>query len=241
MHGLTGTHGAGSPGRSLPNASTFWPSSVTSLYPASPSASISRLQRPEGIVSTRRAPTATQRRLLRPPTPRPSPPCRSPDVFRPAALLEPPRVGHDAVAALLVAPVNDVHPGRDVRPAPGHRDVFLYRYLLRRHHLTPLVYPLQQLSDAIGELRTHHHVHLRHATEQGLPLLLRHAPRHCDVISGRARCESSVLLRERHTSTARPPLAQHPATPGIYSKHSPTILSPPMLALFRLTCSPSAE
>jgi hypothetical protein len=50
----------------------------------------------------------------------------------------------------------------------------------RLAHLIPIHDILKQVAQPVGVLGSKHQVYLRHATQQLLPLLLRHAPRHHD-------------------------------------------------------------
>lgn len=62
-------------------------------------------------------------------------PANGPYVLWLAALLVAASVRHDAVGALLVAAVDDVHPGRNVRVSARNGDVLLYVDQVRGTHL----------------------------------------------------------------------------------------------------------
>eukprot|EP00963_Diacronema_lutheri_P000934 scaffold60_cov325-Pavlova_lutheri.AAC.22 len=96
------------------------------------------------------------------------------------ALFHSPHVGHHAVAAPFVAPVDDVDPCGGPGIPPGDGDVFFDVYGFDGAHLLSELHLFQEATDTIGVVRSHDQVEFRHPAQQRFPFLGRHASRHHD-------------------------------------------------------------
>mmetsp|Transcript_37902 Transcript_37902/g.74533 ORF Transcript_37902/g.74533 Transcript_37902/m.74533 type:complete len:256 (-) Transcript_37902:102-869(-) len=97
------------------------------------------------------------------------------DAFRGSRLLDAPSGRYNAVRAMLVTAVDDIHPRADIGISPCLSDVLHDVSRICGHYLVSPSDVLEEVPQSVCVLRPHHEVHLGHPPQKRLRLLLGYA------------------------------------------------------------------